>query len=162
MTVPMLRDCIVCGRPIRYGDRATRRRWYCSQGCGVKAAALRRKKGIDLRMTVFKPYGFRCACCGELVRVETPDDGRTRFCSTECSHRYHSASYRRRAKLERFTSLRRCVYCMNETPRELSPCLELDPANCSNGEPALVVFSGETYEERTDVNFCPFCGRSLS
>ncbi len=76
--------CAVCGRHFLAGRRSQR---FCSEAC--------RRLGYRRGLTRHDDAGegqairtFYCEHCGQLVRVTSLDDRRTKFCSVRCERLY--------------------------------------------------------------------------
>lgn len=93
---PEARICVVCGAAYTPSPRATRRRYFCSKTCGMRAAQIRYRTGEDLRLKAFTPETLSCRYCGETFTVSEPGDARTRFCSRLCSRRFFALRPERR------------------------------------------------------------------
>lgn len=88
--------CIVCGK--KYEARRVMQK-YCSVACRRYA---NRRDGIVARE--WEEGGeelrrFQCVRCGEVVRVTSPRDCRTKFCSRHCERLYWKHSHGVEAKL---------------------------------------------------------------
>lgn len=75
------KKCWCCGKPITPRAFVTHQ-LFCSDSCR------REYKAKGMTQQFFDPIEFDCSQCGRRIRVETPDDKRTRFCSASCEKKY--------------------------------------------------------------------------
>lgn len=84
--------CDVCGASYEAVRKSQR---YCSQKCRRYGNRHDEFVRSDIWLSGEKEIRrFNCVKCGKVVRVTSPDDRRTKFCSRRCEKRYwrHSKS----------------------------------------------------------------------